>query len=162
MILLRPATSRLRCAPANRATSCSTKPTAIAKYDGFTHQCLRKINCLHFSLDMDARASFTSSLLTCAHISLRNFEDKMCPQKCPQSCLPTGGNAQLNERAVLFRASQLKRKLGVVQIDSASARVRKSFAPSPRHALPCIHASVVGFVEANLSSMARAFFVCEK
>ncbi len=46
--------------------------------------------------------------------------------------------------------------------ESASARARKSFAPSPRHALPCMHASVVGLVDASFSSMTRAFFVWEK
>jgi len=46
--------------------------------------------------------------------------------------------------------------------DSASARSRSSFAPSPRQALPCIQASVVGSVEAKRSSIARAFLVCEK
>ena len=46
--------------------------------------------------------------------------------------------------------------------DSASARARSSVAPSPRQALPCIHASVAGRVDANLSSMARACLVWEK
>jgi hypothetical protein len=46
--------------------------------------------------------------------------------------------------------------------DSASASARRSFAPSPCHALPCMHASVAGFVEASRSSITRAFFVCEK
>jgi hypothetical protein len=34
--------------------------------------------------------------------------------------------------------------------------------PSPRHALPCMQASVSGEQAANRSSMARTFFVCEK
>src|SRR5512141_2333391 len=36
------------------------------------------------------------------------------------------------------------RVFNVAQADSASARVRSSCAPSPRHALPCMHARVVG------------------
>ena len=60
------------------------------------------------------------------------------------------------------RMGRSKRKSGASYEDSASARARSSFAPSPRHALPCIHASVAGLVEANLSSMSRAFLVCEK
>src|SRR5262245_45230432 len=49
--------------------------------------------------------------------------------------------------------------LGVLHTHIASARARKSFAPSPRQALPCMHASVVGLAEASLSSIWRAFFV---
>ena len=56
-----------------------------------------------------------------------------------------------------FRTDQ-----AAIHTDSASARARNSFAPSPRHALPCMHASVAGFVAASLSSITRAFFVCEK
>jgi hypothetical protein len=44
---------------------------------------------------------------------------------------------------------------------SFSARSRNSLALSPRQALPCMQASVDGFVEANGSSIA-AFFVSEK
>src|SRR5918992_218676 len=39
--------------------------------------------------------------------------------------------------------------------DSASASARSSLAPSPCHALPCIHASVFGSTEASLSSISR-------
>jgi hypothetical protein len=35
---------------------------------------------------------------------------------------------------------------------SASVRARSNVTPSPRHALPCIHASVLGFVKASVSS----------
>ena len=45
---------------------------------------------------------------------------------------------------------------------SSSASARSSRAPSPRQALPCMHASVCGPVEASRSSSARAFLVCEK
>lgn len=48
------------------------------------------------------------------------------------------------------------------QADSASARARSSCAPSPRQALPCMQASVVGAVAASRSSIPGAFFVCEK
>jgi len=37
-----------------------------------------------------------------------------------------------------------------------SASARSSPAPSPRQALPCMHARVVGEVEANFSNSARA------
>ena len=43
-----------------------------------------------------------------------------------------------------------------------SARANSSAAPSPRHALPCMHASIAGFVAASLSIITRAFLVCEK
>lgn len=46
--------------------------------------------------------------------------------------------------------------------ERASASSRRSFAPLPHHALPCMHASVAGFVEASFSINARTFFVCEK
>ena len=49
--------------------------------------------------------------------------------------------------------------LATFHFDSESASARSSFAPSPRHALPCMHASVVGFVAASRSSIALAFFV---
>lgn len=39
---------------------------------------------------------------------------------------------------------------------SASARPRNNRDPSPCHALPCMHASVVGLVAANLSIISRA------
>ena len=45
---------------------------------------------------------------------------------------------------------------------SRAARARSRAAPSPRHALPCMQASVVGFSAASRSSMPRAFRVCEK
>ena len=43
-----------------------------------------------------------------------------------------------------------------------SERAVSSAAPSPRHALPCMHASVIGAADASLSSISPAFFVCEK
>lgn len=45
---------------------------------------------------------------------------------------------------------------------SELARSLSSFAPLPLQALPCMQASVVGSVEANRSSIARVFLVCEK
>lgn len=51
---------------------------------------------------------------------------------------------------------------GALHTHIASASAHKSFAPSPRQALPCMHARVVGCVEASLSSMWRAFLVWEK
>ena len=45
-------------------------------------------------------------------------------------------------------------------IDTASAR--SSAAPSPRHALPCMQPSVRGWVAANRSMRAGAFFEWEK
>jgi amidohydrolase len=48
------------------------------------------------------------------------------------------------------------------QRSSASPRARSSFSPSPRHELPCMQASVVGFVRARRPINARAFFVWEK
>ena len=44
---------------------------------------------------------------------------------------------------------------------SASASASKSLAPSPRHVLPCMHASVVGAAAASLSSIVRVCGVCE-
>ena len=51
---------------------------------------------------------------------------------------------------------------GATHADSASARARRSVAPSPRQALPCMHASVAGRVAASRSSIPRACFVWEK
>ena len=45
---------------------------------------------------------------------------------------------------------------------SESARSLNRLIPSPLHALPCMQASVVGSVEASLSSSVRVFMVCEK
>ncbi len=47
------------------------------------------------------------------------------------------------------------------QLSSDRARARRSDAPSPRQALPCMTASVAGEVAARRSSVAPACFECE-
>ena len=49
----------------------------------------------------------------------------------------------------------------VAHCESESPRARRSAAASPRQALPCMHASVVGPAAASLSIIARPSFVCE-
>jgi hypothetical protein len=47
----------------------------------------------------------------------------------------------------------------VAYCESESPRARRSAAASPRQALPCMHASVVGPAAASLSIIARPSFV---
>jgi len=84
------------------------------------------------------------------------------PGADPPSPLVGGRLDALVGRRPSQRTSQPKSKSLMGYRDSESARARSSFAPSPRHALPCMHASVVGFVEASLASSTPAFLVCEK
>ena len=63
---------------------------------------------------------------------------------------------------LVARAEHLFGECSAHYTDSFSARARSSVAPSPRHALPCMHASVVGLVEASFSINALTSFVWEK